>query len=110
MGNASITVERVRSISGYSALFRVMLDGRQLTLVPHGQARTVLTTAGDHELHLRIRRSKSSRTLAVHLVDGQEARVRCGRPKTVFGGLLNLLRFKGFEQETTVPIEILDAV
>ncbi len=109
MGEASITVERVPSIVGLSAVFRVMLDERQVAVIPPGERRTVSTTSGDHELYIRIRRAKSSETLRLHLADGQEARVRCGRPKSAFGGALDLLRFRKPEQETVVPVEILDS-
>ncbi len=108
MENASITVERVRAFAGYNSVFRVMLDGRQVAVVPPGATRTVRTTSGDHELYIRIQRRKSSQTLKLHLEDGQEARVRCGPPKAAFGALLSLLRGKGLEQESVVPIEILD--
>jgi hypothetical protein len=106
---ASIIVTRVPAIAGLSAVFRVMLDGRQVAVIPPGQTRTVSTTSGDHELYIRIRRMKSSRTLELHLADGQEAHVRCGRPKSALGGVLDLLRFRRFDQENVVPVEILDS-
>jgi len=109
MGSARITVERAASIAGFNVVFRVMLDGRQVAVVPPGQTRTISTTPGGHELYIRIRRAKSSQTLMLNLADGQDAVLRCGRPKAALRGVLDLLRFKKLDQETVVPIELLDA-
>jgi hypothetical protein len=109
VGTASITIERISSIVGFNAVFRVVLDGRQVAVIPPGQTRAVSTTSGDHELFIRIRRRKSSQTLSLHLEDGEQARIRCGRPKAAFGAVFDLLRFKKPQQEAVVPVEILDA-
>jgi hypothetical protein len=84
-----------------------MLDGHQVAVIPPGQTRTVTTTPGDHELYIRIRRKKMSRTLSFHLRRDDEITVRCGRPRTAFEGLVNLLRFKRFEPETVIPVELI---
>ena len=109
MGDAQIKVERVRAVAGFNAVFRVMLDGKPVAVIPPGQTRTVTTSSGDHELYIRIRRAKSSQTLRLHLAEGQEAHVRCGPPKTSFWGVLELLRFRKPEQESVVPIELVEA-
>lgn len=106
MGAASIRLERVRSAAGYNAVFRVMLDGHQVAVIPPGQTRTVSTTAGHHELYIRLQRTKSSQTMELHLVDGQQARLRCGPPRSVFGSLVRLVRFRKWDQDTVIPIEI----
>jgi hypothetical protein len=104
-----VTVERVSTVVGANAVFRVMLDDRQVAIVPPGQARTVATSPGDHALYIRIRRRKSSRTLQLHVSDGGEVLVRCGWPRSSFGGLLSLLRFRMSDSESVVPIEVINA-
>jgi hypothetical protein len=79
---ATITVERVLSLAGFQSVFRVMLDGRQVAVIPPGRMRTVKTVAGNHELCIRIRRRKMSRTLSFHLDRDDAITVRCGRPRT----------------------------
>jgi hypothetical protein len=103
---AQIVVERVSSIAGFNAVFRVMLDEHQVAVIPPGQTRTVTTSSGDHELYIRIRRRKSSRTLRLQLKEGQEMHIRCGRPKTAFEGVLDLLRLRKPDWESIIPLEM----
>jgi hypothetical protein len=106
MAQAHITVERVSTLAGWNAVFRVMLDDRQVAVIPPGQTRTVDATPGDHELYVRTWRKKSSRTLHLHLGDGDEVTVRCGRPRTAAEGVLRLLRFRKLDRESVVPLEV----
>jgi hypothetical protein len=68
--------------------------------------RIVSTSSGDHQLYIRIRRRKSSRTLRLHLKEGQEVHIRSGRPKTAFEGVLDLLRLRKPDWESVIPLEI----
>jgi hypothetical protein len=45
-----ITIERISTFAGSNAVFRVMLDGRQVTVIDPGQPRTVHASPGDREL------------------------------------------------------------
>ncbi len=60
-----------------------------------------------HDLYIRIRRTKLSRTLSLRLRPDDEITVRCGRSRTALESVLNLLRFKRFEPETVIPLEVL---
>lgn len=104
MTRARITIERVGAWSGAKTVFRVVLDERQVAVIPPGQARTVETTPGDHALDIRIRRKRSSPSLALHLSAGQEVRVRCRVAKTAFQALMRL----DFSTEDAVAVEIID--
>lgn len=109
IGDAQIKVERVRAVSGFNAVFRVMLDGKQAAVIPPGQTRTVKASSGDHELYIRIRRAKSSQTLRLHLAEGEQAHIRCGAPKNSLWGVMELLRFRKPDRESVVPIELVEA-
>jgi hypothetical protein len=108
VAKARVKIERVPSFAGFNAVFRAMLDGRQVAVIPPGQMRTVTTDAGDHELYIRIQRRKMSRTLTLHLQSDQELLVRCGRPRTAFEGILRLIRFQKPDYESVIPVEIVD--
>jgi hypothetical protein len=78
MSDARITIDRAsRGWFGSARSYRVLIDDRRVARVRYGEAVTVVTTPGRHELQLALDWARSPK-LPLDVAESHELRLRCG--------------------------------